>query len=181
MALKLSVMLLLVIGLVDGLMVSPFRRSNRMTISMRKGRPSTNIPKIPKEQGSSGPAVNWVEINETSLPVDDGTAKAVTLPGDKIMMVLKKDETFFGLSSSCTKCKFPLLKAAIDEETDSVICDVCGSKFSYKNGDKTGRQKKEGLAGMFSDVMSSGNGGPLESFEVRKAPNGKVYVAAGLK
>jgi hypothetical protein len=40
---------------------------------------------------------------------------------------------------------------------------------------------KEGIPGFFGSIMSTNVGGPLESFEVKTAADGKVYAAVGSK
>ena len=60
-----------------------------------------------------------------------------------------------------------------------VPCSVCGTKYSFENG-ATGmfpKVPKSGPAALFSDIMSSSGGGPIEAYEVKTAPTGKVYAA----
>lgn len=77
--------------------------------------------------------------------------------------------------------QFPLLNSQCDDVDGSLECGVCGTKFSFSTGKMTGINKKEGLAGVFGNVMSSSPGGNLAAYEVKAAPNGKVYAAMGLK
>ena len=77
--------------------------------------------------------------------------------------------------------QFPLLDAKFDDSDGTLECAVCGTKYAYKTGEVKGINKKEGLAGMFSNVMSSSPGGNIAAYEVRTAPNGKVYAAMGFK
>lgn len=159
------------------------RVATRGQLSMRKGRPSTNLKQKKPPSDSSSQSVNWVVIapSESDLPSEDGETAAVTLSGGKLLMVLRKNEKYHALSTSCTKCKFPLLKAQCDDDEPSLVCDVCGTKYDYTTGKVTGKKDKEGVAGVFSNIMSSSPGGPIEAYEVKVAPNGKVYAAMGTK
>jgi len=137
---------------------------------------------VPKKDKSSEPSSgpNWVQIAaaESELP-EEGKTKAVTLPGGKVLMVLKTGDSFHLLGTSCKKCKFPLLNADVDRDEGSIACSVCGTKYSYESG-ATGlypKVPKSGPAAMFSDIMSSSGGGPIEAYEVKTAPTGKVYAA----
>ena len=159
------------------------RSHSRGTITMRKGRPSTKIGRgLKSNEQPSSSKVNWVQIaaSESELPSDDGGTKALDL-GGKVYMVLKKNDNFHLLGSSCTKCQFPLLNSEIDEADGTLVCNVCGSKFQYQNGGAIGRVTKEGIAGWFGNVMSSKPGGNIEAFVVRTNEAGKVYAAFGTK
>eukprot|EP00614_Pseudopedinella_elastica_P011810 CAMPEP_0172595082 /NCGR_PEP_ID=MMETSP1068-20121228/14640_1 /TAXON_ID=35684 /ORGANISM="Pseudopedinella elastica, Strain CCMP716" /LENGTH=169 /DNA_ID=CAMNT_0013393461 /DNA_START=40 /DNA_END=549 /DNA_ORIENTATION=+ len=168
---------------------------------MRKGRPSSKLNRKP--QAKQGPKPNWIEIaaSKDKLPQEDGKIVAVSLPSDdkfvlgKILMVLRKDSctgsegpvgypadeaTYYCLGSSCTKCKFPLMKSDLDEQDETLICGVCGSKYSYKTGAAMGTVKKEGVAGWFGNVMSNNSGGAIEAYQVRGTEGGKYFAAIGV-
>ena len=159
--------------------------ARRGDMMMRKGRPSTRL--VPKGSGkSSSPTPNWVQIydsEEKLTSLEDGKGRVIQNPTNpsKQLMVLKRGEKVYALSASCTKCKFPLLNSEFDDAESSIVCPVCGSKFSLKSGAPTGRIDKQGVAGLFSSVMSSSPGGAIEAYEVRQAPNGRVYAAIGMK
>lgn len=178
-----SLVLFLMVVHTSALTISARPRAlSRQPMSMRKGRPSSNIPKVPSK-GAGQPERKWVEIaaSEADLPQTDGKTAAIELKDDKVLMVLRKEGAWFGLGSSCTKCKFPLLKSEFDESGEALICGVCGSKFNLKTGEMTGKVEKEGVAGFFGSMMSANKGGPIESFEIRTAATGKVYAAVALK
>ena len=96
-------------------------------------------------------------------------------------MALKRGEEIYALGSSCKKCKFPLFNGECNDEKGTVKCSVCGTMYSYKDGSMVGREAKQGVGGLFSDIMSSGPGGNIEAYEVRTAADGKVYAAVGSK
>ena len=167
------------------------RASATPAVTMRKGRPSAKktIGKKVGEtkkagSGESGPPLNWLEVaaSESELPAEEGGSKAVTLPGGLVVMLQRRKARVYCLSSSCKKCKFPLLNSEFEEETQSIVCGVCGSKYSITTGAETGVQKKSGLAGMVGNVMSANTaGGPISAYQVRQAEDGKIYAAIGYK
>ena len=168
----------------------PSISKSRGVLTMRKGRPSTkNVGKGGKKKdekssaNSNGPAYNWLPVaaNEEELPSGEGDTKAVTLPGGLVVMLRRTQGTVRCMSSSCTKCKYPLLNAAYEEETNSIVCGVCGSKYSVTSGELTGREEKNGLAGMLGNVMSSTKGGPISAYSMKKDTDGTIFAAIGYK
>ena len=184
---------------VDGLVTAPHRlalstarrppSTQRSSVLMRKGRPSARKVAGKKSdekksgEGAGSAPLNWLEVaaSESELP-EEGASKAVTLPGGLVVMLTRRKNRVSCLSSSCKTCKYPLLNAKFEEDTESLVCGVCGQKYSITTGAEAGVEKKTGLAGVLGDVMSSNKGGgPISAYQVKKAENGRILAAIGYK
>ena len=128
---------------------------------MRKGRPSSNLKSTKPANKNTVSTPNWVEIaaSAAELPLKDKNIVGISLASTdkfvlgKILMVLRVDDDspadrpiddgespsrYYCLGSSCTKCKFPLMKSSVDEAGEAILCGVCGSKYSFKTGAMVG-------------------------------------------
>lgn len=150
---------------------------------MRKGRPSTKLPK--KKSDGPGKQIDWVEVASSAddIPQGDGDTKAVTARSETLVLI-KQGEKIYGVAASCTTCKFPMLSAKIREGGDdgpNVACGLCGTLYQLDNGKIAGKEEIGGISGAFGNLMSKNTATDIATYEVRTAPSGKTYVSFGLK
>lgn len=152
-------------------------------LTMRKGRPSTKLPK--KKSDGPGKQIDWVEVASSAddIPQGDGDTKAVTARSETLVLI-KQGEKIYGVAASCTTCKFPMLSAKIREGGDdgpNVACGLCGTLYQLDNGKVAGKEEIGGISGAFGNLMSKNTATDIATYEVRTAPSGKTYVSFGLK